>query len=164
MAGIGAIGHGTDIGGSVRYPAYACGIHGLRPTLGRIPAWNASGAERHIGGQVMAVSGPLARSIADVKLAFGAMCARDIRDPWWVDAAMEGPPAPKRAALCLSPDGMKLQPEVQLLPHPSYRKIRYQKPHLRELTCHHLAGFDHLLQRPLFRCQLPAQYQCGQPQ
>lgn len=30
-AGIGAIGHGTDIAGSVRYPAYACGIHGLRP-------------------------------------------------------------------------------------------------------------------------------------
>lgn len=113
MAGIGAIGHGTDIGGSIRYPAYACGIHGLRPTLGRIPAWNASGAERHVGGQIMAVSGPLARSIADVKLAFGAMCARDIRDPWWVDAAMEGPPAPKRAALCLSPDGMKVQPEVQ---------------------------------------------------
>jgi len=113
MAGIGAIGHGTDIGGSIRYPAYACGIHGLRPTLGRIPAWNMSGAERHVGGQVMAVSGPLARSIADVKLAFGAMCARDIRDPWWVDAAMEGPPAPKRAALCLAPEGMKVQPEVQ---------------------------------------------------
>ncbi|PJE33776.1 amidase, partial [Pseudooceanicola lipolyticus] len=41
-AGICAIGHGTDIAGSIRYPAYACGIHGLRPTLGRVAAWNAS--------------------------------------------------------------------------------------------------------------------------
>ncbi|MGB7205415.1 MAG: amidase family protein, partial [Anderseniella sp.] len=65
-AGIGCIGHGTDIGGSIRYPAYACGLHGLRPTLGRVPAVNFSGPERHIGGQLMAVSGPLARTIADV--------------------------------------------------------------------------------------------------
>jgi len=112
-AGIGAIGHGTDIGGSIRYPAYACGVHGLRPTLGRIPAWNASGAERHIGGQLMAVSGPIARTIQDVRLGFAAMAARDIRDPWWTDAPLEGPPAPKRAALCLRPDGMAVQAAVQ---------------------------------------------------
>ncbi len=112
-AGIGAIGHGTDIGGSVRYPAYACGVHGLRPTLGRIPAWNASGAERHIGGQLMAVSGPIARTIGDIRLGFAAMCARDIRDPWWVDMPLEGPPVPKRAALCIRPDGMEVQPEVE---------------------------------------------------
>ena len=111
-AGIGAIGHGTDIGGSIRYPAYACGMHGLRPTLGRIPAWNQTGAERHVGGQLMAVSGPIARTIADLRVSFAAMAARDIRDPWWVDVALEGPPVPKRAALCLNPDGMVVQPEV----------------------------------------------------
>jgi amidase len=40
-AGIGHLAVGTDIGGSLRYPAYACGVHGLRPTLGRVPAYNA---------------------------------------------------------------------------------------------------------------------------
>ena len=45
-AGIGHIAHGTDIAGSIRYPAYACGVHGLRPTMGRIPAFNAALPER----------------------------------------------------------------------------------------------------------------------
>src|SRR5262249_56552160 len=40
-AGIGHIAIGTDIGGSIRYPAYACGVHGLRPSLGRVPPYNA---------------------------------------------------------------------------------------------------------------------------
>lgn len=124
IAGIGAIGHGTDIAGSVRYPAYACGIHGLRPTLGRIPAWNPTGPDRHIGGQLMAVSGPLARSIADVRLAFAAMCARDIRDPWWVGMPLEGPPAPKRAALCVRPDGMKVAPDVEAALREAARRLQ----------------------------------------
>ena len=55
-AGIGAIAHGTDIAGSIRYPAYACGVHGLRPTVGRVAAYNASLPERSIGGQITAVS------------------------------------------------------------------------------------------------------------
>ncbi|MBX9751662.1 MAG: amidase family protein [Roseococcus sp.] len=111
-AGIGAIGHGTDIGGSIRYPAYACGIHGLRPTLGRIPAWNPCLPERDIGAQLMAVSGPLARSIADLRLSLAAMSAPDPRDPWYVPAPLEGPAAPKRAALCVAPDGMKVAPVI----------------------------------------------------
>ena len=112
-AGIGAIAHGTDIAGSVRYPAYACGVHGLRPSLGRVPAWNASSPERGIGPQLMAVSGPLARSIADLRLALAAMAAPDPRDPWWVPAPLEGPAVPRRAALCLRPGGMPIAPEVE---------------------------------------------------
>src|ERR1700693_1214538 len=64
-AGIGHIAHGTDIAGSIRYPAYACGVHGLRPTVGRVAAFNASLPERPIGPQSSAVPGPLAGPIGD---------------------------------------------------------------------------------------------------
>jgi amidase len=111
-AGIGAIGHGTDIAGSVRYPAYACGVHGLRPSLGRVAAANFSGPDRHIGAQLMAVSGPLARSMQDLRLALEAMAAPDIRDPWWTPAPLQGPPAQRRVALCLRPEGMTVDPTV----------------------------------------------------
>ncbi|WP_343893463.1 amidase family protein [Craurococcus roseus] len=111
-AGIGAVAHGTDIAGSIRYPAYACGVHGLRPTPGRVAAFNASGPERAIGAQLTAVSGPIARTVADLRLALAAMARPDPRDPWWVPAPLEGPPAPKRAALCASPDGMAVQAPV----------------------------------------------------
>ncbi|MHB0773976.1 amidase family protein [Bradyrhizobium sp. 1.29L] len=112
-AGIGHIAHGTDIAGSIRYPAYACGVHGLRPTTGRIAAFNASGPEWSIGGQITAVSGPLARTIHDLRIALAAMAARDVRDPWWVPAPLEGSPMPKRAALCLNPDGLETAAEVK---------------------------------------------------
>jgi amidase len=112
-AGIGHIAHGTDIAGSIRYPAYACGVHGLRPTVGRVAAFNASLPERSIGPQLSAVSGPLARSIGDLRVALAAMSAPDMRDPWWVPAPLEGPAMQKRAALCLAPDGLEPVAEVK---------------------------------------------------
>ena len=112
-AGIGHIAHGTDIAGSIRYPAYACGVHGLRPTMGRIPAFNASLPERSICPQISAVSGPLARTIGDLRIALAAMSAQDVRDPWWVPAPLDGPPMPKRVAMCLNPDGLETVAEVK---------------------------------------------------
>ena len=111
-AGIGAIAHGTDIAGSIRYPAYACGVHGLRPSLGRIPSFNASAPERTIGAQLTAVSGPLARTIDDLRLALAAMSAPSPRDPWYVPAPLDGPPVARHAAFCVAPDGLATTPEV----------------------------------------------------
>src|SRR4051812_14260387 len=111
-AGIGYIAHGTDIAGSIRYPAYACGVHGLRPTMGRVAAFNAALPERPIGPQISAVSGPLARTVGDLRIALAAMAQPDARDPWWVPAPLEGPARAKRAALCLRPDGLEIAPEI----------------------------------------------------
>jgi amidase len=93
-AGITPLAHGNDIAGSVRYPAYCCGLAGLRPSFGRVPAFNPTGkAERVISAQLMSVQGPLARSVRDVRLGFEAMAAGDPRDPWWVPVPLAGPPA-----------------------------------------------------------------------
>ncbi|HXU56593.1 MAG TPA: amidase family protein, partial [Casimicrobiaceae bacterium] len=91
-AGITALAHGTDIAGSIRFPAYACGIAGIRPSFGRVPSYNPTQAvERSLSSQLMSVQGPLARTVADVRLGLAAMSARDPRDPWWVPAPLAGP-------------------------------------------------------------------------
>ena len=112
-AGIGHLALGSDTGGSVRYPAYACGVHGLRPTLGRVPAFNASSPERGIGLQLMSTIGPIGRTIDDLRMGLTAMSAPDPRDPWWVPAPLQGPPVPRLAALCLHPGGMPVVQEVE---------------------------------------------------
>ena len=82
-AGIGAIAHGNDQGGSIRYPAYACGIAGLRPTQGLVPAFNPTQLrDRTLGAQLSSVQGPLARTVRDLRLGLTAMAAPDSRDPW----------------------------------------------------------------------------------
>lgn len=134
-AGICAIGHGTDIAGSIRYPAYACGLHGLRPSLGRIPAYNASAPDRLIGAQLMAVSGPIARTVADIELSLRAMMAPDARDPWYISAPFNGTPLPKRAALTRAPDGMPVADEVRAALGDAAEKLRDAGWDVQEVDC-----------------------------
>ena len=78
-SGCSAGGVGSDGGGSIRVPAHFCGICGLKPTPGRIPATGhfppGAGAFSWIG-----VVGPMARTIADVRLLFEVMAGPDAGD------------------------------------------------------------------------------------
>ena len=90
--GFGPIHHGNDIGGSLRFPSFACGLATVKPTLGRVPAYNPSAAaERGLLAQLMSVQGAICREVRDVRLATRALAAGDPRDPWWVPVPFDGP-------------------------------------------------------------------------
>lgn len=99
--GMGAIAHGNDYGGSIRYPAWACGVVGLRTTVGRVPSYKASAPHRILTNQQMSVQGPLTRTVADARLALQVMSRGSALDPQWVDAPLAYPDAnqPTRVAL-----------------------------------------------------------------
>jgi Asp-tRNA(Asn)/Glu-tRNA(Gln) amidotransferase A subunit family amidase len=79
-SGCSAGGVGSDGGGSIRVPAHFCGICGLKPTPGRIPA--TGHFPQSLGPfALLGVVGPLARNVADLKLLFQAMAGPDLGDP-----------------------------------------------------------------------------------
>ncbi len=116
MAGIGALGHGNDIGGSLRFPAAANGAVTVKPGLGRVPAWNPSqAAERGMLAQSMSVQGLITRSAADLHLSMPCLIATDARDPFHVPMPWRGTEldGPIKVAFTKNTFGYALHPEVE---------------------------------------------------
>ncbi|WP_168789073.1 amidase family protein [Paraburkholderia aromaticivorans] len=145
-AGMCPMAHGNDLAGSVRYPAYACGVVGLRPTAGRIPSFTPSSGElRTFAAQCFAVQGPIARSVQDLRISLAAMSVADGRDPNWVPAPLAGPAitGPIKVALVDEIDGLPIDPKVyealqqsaRWLTEAGYVVERVAPPEMRE-------GFD----------------------
>ena len=75
-AGLTGLEAGSDIGGSIRQPAHACGIFGHKPTHGLLPLYGHALVE-NAAGTDLSVIGPLARSAADLDLALDVMAGPD---------------------------------------------------------------------------------------
>jgi amidase len=114
-AGMCALSHGTDIAGSIRYPAYVNGLAGLRPTPGRIAACHPTVATRFAGLQMFSAQGVLARRMRDAELGLRAMASDGEGDPTWIGMPLDfaDDAAPVRVAFVDEVPGTRPSPEVR---------------------------------------------------
>ena len=82
-AGLCALSHGGDGGGSIRIPASCCGVVGLKPSRGRISSGPLLG-EDWAG---LTTTGVLARTVTDAALGLDAMAGHLPGDPYWADVS-----------------------------------------------------------------------------
>ncbi|MGJ3265465.1 MAG: amidase [Salinarimonas sp.] len=90
---------GSDTGGSIRVPAAACGLHGLKPTYGLVSRFGVLPNSWSLD-----VIGPLARSARDCALVLQALVGADPRDP----ASVSVPVPDYEAALAEGVRGLRI--------------------------------------------------------
>ena len=114
-SGMSPMGVGTDLGGSVRNPAYCCGISATKTSLGRLPVCGSSqyAADPMVARQLMAVAGPMARSVADLEAMLRVTIGRHPRDARTVDVGYDGAPAARRAAIPTNLPGGPVHPDAR---------------------------------------------------
>lgn len=99
-AGLSAAGVGSDGGGSIRVPAHFTGICGLKPTPGRIPG--TGHYPPPVGPfALIGVVGPMARTVADLKLMFEVMAGPDDGDSMSAPAPLRPVSESEMRALCV---------------------------------------------------------------
>ena len=113
--GMSPFGLGNDIGGSLRNPAYCCGIASLKPSIGRLPFVNSIEPFIDMGiASAFITDGPMARSVKDLRRGLSVMAGRHIEDPQSVDTPLSGSvPEKPKAALVKDISNFKL-PEATI--------------------------------------------------
>ena len=116
-AGIVAMAHGSDGGGSVRIPASSCGLFGFKPTRARLPDGPFAGE----GWAGMAIDGFLTRSVRDTAVMLDACEGVDLGAPYSAPPLVRGhaqaisrPPRRLAVALCdTTLTGDAIHPQVR---------------------------------------------------
>lgn len=116
-AGIVAMAHGSDGGGSVRIPASSCGLFGFKPTRARLPDGPYAGE----GWAGMSIDGFLTRSVRDTAVMLDACEGADLGAPYAAPPlamghaqAISRPPRRLRVALCdTTLTGQAIHPDVR---------------------------------------------------
>jgi amidase len=113
--GMTPLGFGNDLGGSLRVPSQMCGTTALRPSRGRVADAAVTEPSAPLVFQMTNCQGPMARRVADLRLALSVISAPDARDPRWVPAPLQGPASttPIRIAVVRNPIGAGVDPHVR---------------------------------------------------
>jgi amidase len=112
-SGMSPIGLGNDIGGSLRNPAFCCGIASIKPSRGRVAQGNPSALfDMPVNSQFMLADGVLARHVGDVRRGLEVVMGAHHGDPQSIDAPLQGRPVAKRVALVAEPGGGTTHPDV----------------------------------------------------
>ena len=117
-SGMTPIGLGNDIGGSLRNPANACGITSIKPTTNRVPFASLVPAEDNgLAFHLMATDGPMARHVADLRLALSIIAGPHRRDPYCVPAPLDYDDSrtPGRVAVVAAPPGGETDPGISAI-------------------------------------------------
>jgi aspartyl-tRNA(Asn)/glutamyl-tRNA(Gln) amidotransferase subunit A len=139
-AGLCYLSLGTDTGGSIRIPAAACGVVGLKPTFGRVSrhgvlplAWSLD----HVG--------PMSRTVEDAALLLDAIAGHDPRDPWSaaepVDrhaGRLDDPPDGLRLGVLRSPVLDMVEPEIAAAVEAAVAKLVAQGARALDVELPHL--------------------------
>jgi amidase len=143
-SGMTPLGFGNDLGGSLRVPSQMCGTTALRPSRGRVADAAVTEPSSPLVFQMTNCQGPMARHVADLRLALGIISAPDARDPRWVPAPLRGPVVDGRirVAVVRDPLGAGIDPHVRAgidrsadwLADAGYEVVDAEPPQIAEAT------------------------------
>ncbi|WP_421658318.1 amidase [Leptothermofonsia sp. ETS-13] len=133
-AGLCPVAQGSDGGGSIRGPAFCCGLVGIKPSRGRISM--APFGDRLNG---IATNGPLGRTVADTAALLDVMSGYITGDPYWLPD-----PDPSFQAMAGIPPGQLRIAFVNAIPPLGEAESTCQKAVLD--TAHLLESLGHVVE------------------